>query len=178
MKWGEQKELLKLIPGLEAAEVVRYGVMHRNTYFHSPEVLLPTLQFKVMPNLMLAGQLTGTEGYTESIATGLVAALNIARQLEGKAPIALPRETMLGSLLHYITREEAVGKNFQPINSNWGILPELGFRVKIKKDRAGHHKARALTAMKAFLPEFTLPFAHKTALLPTTAFKVFDELDQ
>jgi methylenetetrahydrofolate--tRNA-(uracil-5-)-methyltransferase len=177
LKWGEQKELLKLIPGLEAAEVVRYGVMHRNTYFHSPEVLLPTLQFKVMPNLMLAGQLTGTEGYTESIATGLVAALNIARQLEGEAPVALPRETMLGSLLHYITREEAVGKNFQPINSNWGILPELGFRVKVKKERAGHHKARALKAMQAFLPELTQPFAGKGATLPTTALKVFDDLD-
>jgi methylenetetrahydrofolate--tRNA-(uracil-5-)-methyltransferase len=78
--------------------------------------------------------------------------------------------------LHYITREEAIGKNFQPINSNWGILPELGFRVKVKKERAGHHKARAIKAMKAFLPEWTQPFASKSATLPTTASVVLDAL--
>ncbi len=166
LKWGEQKELLKLIPGLETAEVVRYGVMHRNTYFHSPEVLTPTLQFQQAPHLFLAGQLTGTEGYTESIATGMVAALNIARLLAGEQPLPFPRETMIGSLLHYITREEAIGGNFQPINSNWGILPELGFKVKVKKERATHHKTRALTALSSFIPELTQPLEPRVAVLP------------
>jgi methylenetetrahydrofolate--tRNA-(uracil-5-)-methyltransferase len=140
--------------------------MHRNTYFHSPEVLTPTLQFQQAPHLFLAGQLTGTEGYTESIATGMVAALNIARLLAGEQPLPFPRETMIGSLLHYITREEAIGGNFQPINSNWGILPELGFKVKVKKERATHHKTRALTALSSFIPELTQPLEPRVAVLP------------
>ncbi len=125
IKWGDQKTMIQMIPGLEEADIVRYGVMHRNTYLHSPEVLLPTLQLKAHHHILIGGQLTGTEGYTESIATGLIAALNVFQLIQGKTPLTLPRETMLGSLLHYITREEAIGKSFQPINSNWGILPEL-----------------------------------------------------
>jgi methylenetetrahydrofolate--tRNA-(uracil-5-)-methyltransferase len=138
LKWGVQKEMIQAIPGLEQADVVRYGVMHRNTYIHSPEVLKPTLQLQKHPRIFFAGQLTGTEGYTESIATGLMAALNIHRQLIGQDPGTPPRETMLGALLHYITRPEAIHQSFQPINSNWGILPELpegSYKRKDKKAR-------------------------------------------
>jgi len=94
IKWGTQKEMIQLIPGLESADVVRYGVMHRNTFLHSPEVLTPSLQMKEHPHILVAGQLTGTEGYTESVATGLIAGLNIARLLRGQAPMILPRETI------------------------------------------------------------------------------------
>ena len=151
IKWGAQKEMIHLIPGLEEAEVIRYGVMHRNTFLHSPEVLLPTLQMKAHPHIWVAGQLTGTEGYTESVATGLWAALNIAECLQDRPPLVLPAETMLGALCRYITREEAIGQNFQPINSNWGILPNLGERIKDKKERAKRHTARSLKALEIFL---------------------------
>ena len=151
IKWGAQKEMIHLIPGLEEAEVIRYGVMHRNTFLHSPEVLLPTLQMKAHPHIWVAGQLTGTEGYTESVATGLWAALNIAECLQDRPPLVLPPETMLGALCRYITREEAIGKNFQPINSNWGILPDLGERIKDKKERAKRHKERSLKTLEIFL---------------------------
>jgi methylenetetrahydrofolate--tRNA-(uracil-5-)-methyltransferase len=147
LKWGVQKEMIQRIPGLENAEVVRYGVMHRNTFIHSPEVLLPTLQLRKHPHIFFAGQLTGTEGYTESIATGLFAALNMARLVSGQAPATLPKETMLGSLLAYITRPEAIGKSFQPINSNWGILPPLpegSFPRRDKKARNRLYAERAL----------------------------------
>lgn len=153
LKWGAQKEMIQRIPGLANAEVVRYGVMHRNTFINSPEVLLPTLQLKAHPHILFAGQLTGTEGYTESIATGMVAALNIARMMEGLAPAPLPKETMLGALLAYITREEAIGKTFQPINSNWGILPALEesagvFKKKDKAQRNALHVERALRSVR------------------------------
>jgi methylenetetrahydrofolate--tRNA-(uracil-5-)-methyltransferase len=151
IKWGTQKEMIHLIPGLEEAEVIRYGVMHRNTFLHSPEVLRPTLQMKEHPHILVAGQLTGTEGYTESVATGLWAALNIAELLQNRPPLVPPAETMLGALLRYITRKEAIGQNFQPINSNWGILPDLGERIKDKQERAKRHTARSLHALEAFL---------------------------
>jgi methylenetetrahydrofolate--tRNA-(uracil-5-)-methyltransferase len=147
IKWGAQKEMIQLIPGLEQAEVVRYGVMHRNTFIHSPEVLLPSLQLKAHPTIFVAGQLTGTEGYTESVATGLLAALNIHQLLQGNTPLPLPKETMLGALTHYITRPEAIGHGFQPINSNWGILPTLPERSRDKKIRAKQHIERSLKAL-------------------------------
>lgn len=120
LKWGEQQRVFKLIPGLERAEFVRLGVMHRNTYVNSPVVLSPTLQLKARPGLLLAGQITGTEGYVESVATGLVAGLNAARLLKGAAPLVLPPETMIGALIRYITHADP--KQFQPINSNWGLF--------------------------------------------------------
>lgn len=150
IKWGPQKQMIQMIPGLENADVVRYGVMHRNTYVHSPEVLQPTLQLKEHPHILLGGQLTGTEGYTESVATGMIAALNIARLVNDEAPLTLPRETMLGSLLHYITREEAINQDFQPINSNWGIVPPLEKRIKNKKERTQKYADRAKASMEAF----------------------------
>jgi methylenetetrahydrofolate--tRNA-(uracil-5-)-methyltransferase len=155
LKWGAQKEMIQMIPGLANAEVVRYGVMHRNTFIHSPEVLQPTLQLKTHSNILFAGQLTGTEGYTESIATGMVAARNIARMARGLSPEPLPRETMLGALLAYITRPEAVGKSFQPINSNWGILPEVpppaGKKKWDKPERNALYSDRALAALNTWL---------------------------
>jgi methylenetetrahydrofolate--tRNA-(uracil-5-)-methyltransferase len=156
LKWGTQKEMIRLIPGLENAEVVRYGVMHRNTFINSPKVLLPTLQLKAHPRIFFAGQLTGTEGYTESIATGLLAALNISRIVEGKEAITLPRDNMLGALLHYITRPEAVKQTFQPINSNWGILPELpegSFKRKDKPARNRMYRERSMQTLAAWIQE-------------------------
>ena len=133
LKWGSQKELLKSIPGLENANILRYGVMHRNTFINSPEVLYPTLQCKKRADLFFAGQLTGTEGYTESIATGMLAGINMARFLKQQSLIELPRVTMLGALTHYIS--DSGQKHFQPINSNWGIVEELNVDKKIKKKK-------------------------------------------
>lgn len=140
LKWNVQKQMIQMIPGLEEANVVRYGVMHRNTYIHSPEVLKPTLQLKEYPKILLAGQLTGTEGYTESVATGMMAAFNIARLCQKAEPMVPPQETMLGSLLRYITRPEAIHQSFQPINSNWGILPELPEGTYKRKDKKARNK--------------------------------------
>ncbi|MEB3206763.1 MAG: methylenetetrahydrofolate--tRNA-(uracil(54)-C(5))-methyltransferase (FADH(2)-oxidizing) TrmFO [Vampirovibrionales bacterium] len=152
LKWGEQKTMMTLIPGLEQAEIVRYGVMHRNTYLPSPDVLLPTLQLKANPNTLIAGQLTGTEGYSESIATGLFAALNAVRLYQHQSAITLPETTMLGALLAYITRPEASGKGkFQPINANWGILPPLPApRPRKKAEKAERHAQRAVDALQAW----------------------------
>lgn len=156
LKWSAQKEMIRLIPGLENAEVVRYGVMHRNTFINSPKVLEPSLQLKAHPRIFFAGQLTGTEGYTESIATGLFAALNIGRLATGLNPVTLPRENMLGALLHYITRPEAIKQSFQPINSNWGILPELpegSFKRKDKKARNRLYRERAQQTLETWLQQ-------------------------
>lgn len=156
LKWGVQKEMIQMIPGLENANVVRFGVMHRNTYIHSPEVLGPTLQLQKHPRILFAGQLTGTEGYSESIATGLLAALNISRLTSNQSAIVPPKESMLGSLLRYITRPEAIGKSFQPINSNWGILPELPegtFKRKDKKARNRLYAERSLKALQEWQVE-------------------------
>lgn len=166
IKWGDQKDMIQMIPGLEQAEIIRYGVMHRNTYIHSPELLQPTLQLKKHPHILFAGQLTGTEGYTESIATGLIAAKNIARMLAARDPVVLPPETMLGSLLRYITRAEAIGKDFQPINSNWGIIPELSPELKQqfrkdKKARNRQYSRRSLAALEQFMTAHQLPVSAK-----------------
>lgn len=158
IKWGDQKTMIQMIPGLGHADVVRFGVMHRNTYLHSPEVLEPTLQLKKHPHVLVAGQLTGTEGYTESIATGLLAAINAFQLIHDEEPKVLPVDTMLGSLTRYITRDEAVGKSFQPINSNWGILPplpdSLGLkRKKDKRERNKHYVERAKASLTQLLTE-------------------------
>lgn len=133
LKWGAQKELLRSIPGLEECNIVRYGVMHRNTFINSPALLEPTLRTKKRENLFFAGQITGTEGYTESIASGLLAGINVARFLNNKPLLELPNETMLGALTHYITNPEH--KNFQPINSNWGIIPPIDLPKKERKNK-------------------------------------------
>lgn len=133
LKWGSQKELLKSIPGLENANIVRYGVMHRNTFINSPQILNSYLQVKNQSNIFFAGQITGTEGYTESIATGLLAGINMSRYIEGKALLSLPKETMLGALINYITDE--MHDKFQPINSNWGIMPQIELPKKERKNK-------------------------------------------
>ena len=130
LKWGEQKRLINAIPGLEEAQIVRYGVMHANTFINSPKILNKTLQVKNRPDLFFAGQITGVEGYSESITTGLFAAINMYRLLKGEKPIELKPVCMLGALIDYITFEGH--KSFQPVNSNWGIIqkPE---KFKISK---------------------------------------------
>ena len=133
LKWGAQKELIHSIPGLENANIVRYGVMHRNTFINSPQVLNATLNTRKRENLFFAGQITGVEGYTESIATGLLAGLNIARQLEGKELIELPQETMLGALCNYISSIEL--KHFQPMNSNWAVVSPIELPKKERKNK-------------------------------------------
>lgn len=133
LKWGEQKKMIQSIPGLENAEIVRYGVMHANCFINSPKLLSKTLQAKFNPNLFFAGQITGVEGYNESIATGLFAAINVYRLIKNKPLIELDNKTMLGALIDYIT---FVGhKNLQPVNSNWGIVAPIELDKKIRKDK-------------------------------------------
>lgn len=148
LKWGAQKEILQLIPGLENVEIVRYGVMHRNTFINSPTNLLPTYQFKGNDNLFLAGQMTGVEGYVESAASGLMAGINAAKLVEGLSPVVFPKTTMIGAMAHYITHTNA--KNFQPMNANFGLLPSLEQRVKDKKERYTEQANRALDALEKF----------------------------
>ena len=154
MRWGAQEDLLKKIPALRDAEIVRYGVMHRNTYMNSPQVLLPTGQLKARPSLLFAGQMTGVEGYIESTAGGLVAGINAARLASEQAPLAFPATTAIGALLAYITSGN--GQNFQPMNINFGLLPPLAKRVRNKKERGGKYAERALTDLQTFLQEHNL----------------------
>ena len=133
LKWGAQKELLQSIPGLENVNIVRYGVMHRNTFINSPKLLNPSLQTRKRENLFFAGQITGTEGYTESIASGLLAGINMVNYLENKPLLVLPKETMLGALTQYITDVEH--DKFQPINSNWGIVTPVELPKKERKNK-------------------------------------------
>lgn len=133
LKWGAQKELLQSIPGLEDCNIVRYGVMHRNTFINSPKLLQPTLQTRTRKDLFFAGQITGTEGYTESIASGLLTGINMAKFLNNEPLLELPQETMLGALTHYITNPE--NDRFQPINSNWGIIPPVDLPKKERKNK-------------------------------------------
>ena len=141
LTWGEQRRVFKMIPGLEAAEFVRYGVMHRNTYINSPKVLLPTFQLKSSPEIFFAGQITGVEGYVESAAAGLMAGVNAARLAKNLEPIIFPPTTCHGALAHYIT--SAVAKNFQPMNITFGLLPPLETKTP-KKFRKEKLSARAL----------------------------------
>jgi methylenetetrahydrofolate--tRNA-(uracil-5-)-methyltransferase len=122
IRWAQQKDILRLIPGLQNAQFVRMGQMHRNTFINAPVLLHPTLQFRGRDDLYFAGQITGIEGYAGNIATGLVAAVNLARYLSGQSAWVLPPETMLGALCHYVAH--AAEKHFQPMKANFGILPE------------------------------------------------------
>ncbi len=146
LKWGEQKRIIQMIPGLENAEIVRYGVMHRNTFMNSPELLNPTYQSRKRSNLLFAGQMTGVEGYIESAASGLVAGINAARLAKGEEPVIFPQTTAMGSMAHYISHTS--GKNFQPMNVNFGIFPELPERIRDKKERYEAIANRALEDMK------------------------------
>ncbi|MCY9665283.1 FADH(2)-oxidizing methylenetetrahydrofolate--tRNA-(uracil(54)-C(5))-methyltransferase TrmFO [Paenibacillus alginolyticus] len=148
LKWGEQKRVLSLIPGLEQAEFVRYGVMHRNTFINSPKLLEPTYQFKRRENLFFAGQMTGVEGYVESAASGLIAGMNAGRLAKGQSCLIVPEETTLGSMAHYITTADF--KHFQPMNANFGLLPQLPERIRNKKEKYEKLANRALESIQNF----------------------------
>ncbi|MBM7701855.1 FADH(2)-oxidizing methylenetetrahydrofolate--tRNA-(uracil(54)-C(5))-methyltransferase TrmFO [Metabacillus iocasae] len=149
LKWGAQKEVLRLIPGLENAEVVRYGVMHRNTFINSPKLLKPTYQYCDRDDLFFAGQMTGVEGYVESAASGLMAGMNAARLVLGEELAVLPQETAIGSMAHYITHTNA--KNFQPMNANFGLFKDLEVKIKSKQERNEAHAKRALETIQNFI---------------------------
>ena len=149
LKFGEQKRVFSMIPGLEHAEFVRYGVMHRDTFMDSPRLLTKALSLKSEPRIFFAGQFTGVEGYTESAATGILAGINAARFAKGEEPLVLPPETMLGALISYIT-DESVG-NFQPMGANMGILPPLEKKIRHKDERYAALAQRAIAGLEAVL---------------------------
>ena len=142
LTFPEQKRVFSLIPALAQAEFVRYGVMHRNTYLPSPGVLDRYYRLKTEPRLCFAGQITGVEGYVESTASGCLAALELARRLQGRPPVDFPQETAMGALVLYVSNE-SVG-DFQPMNINFGIMPPLGYRVKGKRNKNAALSQRAL----------------------------------
>lgn len=150
LTFPEQRRVFRMIPGLENAEFVRYGQMHRNTFIYSPAHLRPTLQFKGRDDLFFAGQITGVEGYVGNIATGLLAGWNAARVLHGEGPLELPPTTLLGALCHYITHASAA--DFQPMKANFGILPPLeDTGIKGKRQRGAAHSRRAIQDLEQFL---------------------------
>lgn len=154
LKWGEQKRVFQMIPGLENVDIVRYGVMHRNTFINSPRLLEPTYQCKARPNLFFAGQMTGVEGYVESAASGLIAGINAAHQALGREPIVFPEETTLGGMARYIT--EADPEHFQPMNANFGLLPKPEKKIRNKKEKNEALAMRALDKLAAFTEEHSL----------------------
>lgn len=147
LKWGDQKRVFRLIPGLENAEFVRFGVMHRNTYINSPKLLNATMQLRKNPNIFIAGLLTGVEGYIESCAMGALAGININRMINNEDFLILPKTTMMGALSQYVSNPE-ITKNFQPINSNWGIIEQFEERIRDKKEKNLLYTKRALEVME------------------------------
>ena len=140
-----------MIPGLEEAEFVRFGQMHRNTFINSPALLLPTLQWRGRGDLFFAGQITGTEGYVGSTAGGLLAGLNAARLCRGLPPVILPETTMMGALFHYVT--QAASAEFQPMKANFGLLPPLEPPVRNKRQRYVAYAERALADLETALAD-------------------------
>ena len=147
LKFGEQKRVFSLIPGLENAEFVKYGVMHRNTYINSTILLDNTYNLKKNSNIYFAGQITGVEGYVESIASGMVVGMNVANKILNKSKVIFPKFTMIGSLADYISTEN---KKFQPMNANFGILPKLENKIKDKKEKYEKYAKRSLEYMNGF----------------------------
>lgn len=150
LKWPEQKRIIQMIPGLENAEIVRYGVMHRNTFINSPNLLNAAYQSTKYPKVFFAGQITGVEGYVESSASGIIAALNMIKYIEEESVVFFPKNSIIGSMAHYVSHCDP--KNFQPMNANLGLLPELGYKHK-KKERKELYAKRALEEMSAFISE-------------------------
>ena len=142
LKWGEQKRVFSMIPALQNAEYVRYGVMHRNTYLDSPRLLDRYYRVRGQERISFAGQITGVEGYVESTASGFVAGVELARRLLGQAPVDFPRETALGALALYVSNESVT--DFQPMNINFGIMPPLGYKVKGKRNKNAELSKRSL----------------------------------
>lgn len=152
LKWGEQKRVFGMIPGLQNAEFVRYGVMHRNTYINSPGVLKPSLQMREFGKVMFAGQVSGVEGYVESASMGIIAGINMARLVLNLEPFVFPKYTAIGSLALYISNESI--KNFQPMNINFGLMPELEKRIKDKRLKNRMISERSIDALKSFKDAF------------------------
>ena len=155
LKWSEQKRIFRMIPGLEKAEFVRFGVMHRNTFLESPKLLLPTLQFMKRETLFAAGQITGTEGYAAASAGGLLAGINAALLAKGKRTVTFPDESMIGSLMNFISnRNQILSKQkknkFQPMPASFGLVPELTHKIKDKKLRYKAYQERSTNALKRF----------------------------
>lgn len=152
LKWGEQKRVFSMIPGLEQAEFVRYGVMHRNTFLNSPKLLDDSYRLKKQPNVYFAGQMTGVEGYAESAASGLTAGLFCGARLQGKELPPFPQETALGALAHYVSNQSVT--DFQPMNINFGLLPPLGVRIKGKREKNEAISQRALDRLREYKEEY------------------------
>ena len=148
LKFGEQKRVFSMIPGLENAEFMRYGVMHRNTFINSPELLNADFSMREHPDIYFAGQITGVEGYMESAASGIIAGIAAARKIKGLEPLVLPNDTMTGALSRYISDPFNAGK-FQPMGANMGILPDIGVRIKDKKERYGAYADRAVRSLRS-----------------------------
>ncbi|MGV0167467.1 methylenetetrahydrofolate--tRNA-(uracil(54)-C(5))-methyltransferase (FADH(2)-oxidizing) TrmFO [Furfurilactobacillus sp. WILCCON 0119] len=168
LKWGEQKRVFRMIPGLEKATFVRYGVMHRNSFLKSPKLLDATYQTKSRKTLFFAGQMTGVEGYIESAASGILAGINAARVALNEQPAVFPKTTMVGAMANYITTADP--DHFQPMNANFGIVPGLDHRIRDKRERNTAVALRALGALDEFLPTLAItPVATDTVLTPTPA---------
>lgn len=150
LKFGEQKRVFSMIPGLENAEFMRYGVMHRNTFINSPAVLDSDLSMYKNGSIYFAGQITGVEGYMESAASGIIAGISAARKMLGLEPLKLPGETMTGALMNYVSDSFNIRK-FQPMGANMGILPDIGVRIRDKKEKYGAYAERAVNALKGEL---------------------------
>ncbi len=163
IRWGAQEQVLRMIPGLEHAEFVRLGQMHRNTFINSPTLLRPTLQFKTRDDLFFAGQITGTEGYVGSTMGGLVAGVNMVRLMRGAPLLELPRTTMIGALLYYITNAEP--KTFQPMKAAMGLLPELEDSVRNKRARYATYAERADAELKRYLHDIGFAALRAEALI-------------
>lgn len=145
LKFGEQKRIIRMIPGLEQASIVRYGVMHRNTFINSPRLLTPQYRLRKSDDIYFAGQITGVEGYVESAASGLIASISLARQLTGREPMDFPPSTVIGSQAHYVS--EGSVSDFQPMNANFGLVEPLAFKHR-KKERKRLYAERSLSIMK------------------------------
>jgi len=153
LKWPEQKRVFRLIPGLENAEFVRYGVMHRNTFINSPVLLDATYCLKKSPNIYFAGQITGVEGYVESASSGMVAGINAAMDFLGKDRVVFPKSTAIGALSHYVSDSSI--KNFQPMNVNFGIMESFPLKIRDKRKRNYETAMRALKILKEYVSKYS-----------------------
>ena len=163
LKWSEQKRIFRMIPGLEEAEFVRFGVMHRNTFLESPKLLLPTLQFSKRETLFASGQITGTEGYAAAAAGGLLAGINASLLAKNKTPVTFPKESMIGSLMNFISNKNEIMSNqkqnkFQPMPASFGLVPELTYKIKDKKLRYKAYQERSQDVLKGFKKVLDLCF--------------------
>lgn len=154
LKFGEQKRVFGMIPGLENAEFTRYGVMHRNTFLDSPKILQSDYSLRANPNLFFAGQITGVEGYMESASSGIMAGINAVRRLKGQNTLTLPQTTMIGSLSHYVANGGEA--DFQPMGANFGVMPPLEPPVRDKKARYAAFSERALRDLEQIIAAFGL----------------------